>query len=84
MPYVSKHVPTKLIKRYRAIYGVHYNIGHFFKPHITLGKLKKESDSSTVKSRLGGFSCRFCAREIAIAQINRNHQVTRILKRFRV
>lgn len=84
MPWLPKRKPTVAERSARRRYGVHYNIGARFRPHVTLAKLVHEHDARLVASSLGKHHMSFPLREIAICQVNRGHQVTRILKRFRV
>ena len=84
MPYISKKSPSPLRQRYRRQFGVHYNIGRYFRPHITLAKLKNKSDSRMIAKRLGAFKFNFVITNVAVAQVNNYGQVTRIIKKFRI
>ena len=84
MPYTSSYPLTPLRRFYRQRFGVHYNMGRFFKPHFTLAKYKSLTDTKAVSLRLKHFKPSFFVNTLAVTEVNRYHQVTRIIKRFRV
>jgi len=84
MPWVHKRKPTKLERNNRSKYGVSYNIGKSFWPHFTLGQMSNEKDAKVVVVRLKGFDFSFKADTVALCEVNFWHQVTRVLKKFRI
>ena len=84
MPYASSKPLPKLRRIYRKRFGVHYNIGPFFRPHLTLAKYRNVTDARAVALQLNVNSLKFHTDTLALAQINRRHQVTKILKKFKV
>ncbi len=85
MPWTPVRPPTKLERYFHKRYGTQ----HVFRlktPHVTLVvRIENKADVQQVAKRLKKimrFS--FTTNEIAICEVNWNHQVTRILKRFRV
>ena len=83
MPWTSTKLPTKLESYFRKKYGTQHVLG-LKSPHFTLVRLKNKADSQMVARRLSSFKFEFIASEVAICEVNFWHQVTRILKRFRV
>lgn len=84
MPYTSSYQLTPLRKFYRQRFGVHYTIGRFYRPHFTLAKYQSHAEARAVALRLRSLSFRFTPGNLAVAEVNRYHQVTRIIKRFKV
>jgi hypothetical protein len=84
MPWTSKgRMPTKLEVLYRQRYGTQHLL-KFFNPHLTLGMFIEADAAKIVARKLSKLRCTFVADTIAIAEVNRLHQVTRVIKILRV
>jgi len=84
MPWTSTHEPTQSQLNKRKRYGTQLNIGSSFKPHFTLAKCKEKDDALKVIKRIGKLNFRFMTSTIGLCEVNYNHQVTKILKKFKV
>ena len=75
---------TKLEVQYLNKYGSPFIFQNFW-PHVTIGKVKSLTDKHQildclVKNKLSSFKCD----TIALTETNKNHQVTKILKIFKL
>ncbi len=84
IPWIPKRAPTELEKFNRKTYGTHYCIGQGFKPHFTLVKLKSRLGAKVVYQRIKINKFSFKADTIAVCEINRYGQVTKVLKTFKL
>ena len=83
MPFTSKRKATKLEKQYRKDFGSRH-ILKLFRPHITLAMLKHKDDARAVERKWRGLKLNFTPDEVAITEVNYWHQVTRIIKKFKL
>ena len=76
--------PTPLQKRYLKKYGVG-NVLEFFSPHFTLGKIKNANDTKKLLALLSKSKFKsFLATRLALAKVDDNHQVTKVIKEFKL
>lgn len=80
MPSISKKL-NKLEKFYRRKYGSRHLL-KFFRPHFTLGMIKKDTDLERIIKRMRPLKMKFHADIVAITEVNFWHQVTRVIKKF--
>ncbi|MFA4818380.1 MAG: hypothetical protein WC621_00905 [Patescibacteria group bacterium] len=83
MPWTPIDLPTKLEKYFRKKYGTQHVL-RLKEPHFTLVCLKNKTDVQIVAKRLSNMRVKFIVKEVAICEVNFWHQVTRILKRFKI
>ncbi len=83
MPWTAKRKPTALERTYRKKYGSKH-ILKLFAPHLTLAALKNDPDANLVSQKIKKIKFNFTADTLAIGQVNFWHQVTRILKKFKL
>ena len=84
IPWIPKRLPTKLQKYNREKYGTHYCIGKGFVPHFTMVKLKNDVVAEVVGQRMKNIKFSFLSSTIAVCQINKYGQVTKVLKTFKL
>ncbi|MFA4937185.1 MAG: hypothetical protein WC575_02785 [Patescibacteria group bacterium] len=82
MPPWSHRNLTRKEKENRKKYGVS-NSPYVYKPHLTIGKFDSKC-VGLVSKFLQNIRLSFKADTIAICQVNKNWQVTRIIKQFKV
>ena len=75
---------TVLQRSYIKKYGVG-NILKYFGPHITLGHVYKIKDQNKILKLVGQIKFQnFIAKRLAVAQVNKYHQVYKIIKEYKV
>lgn len=84
IPWIPKRAPDKLQKNNRLKYGTHYCIGKGFAPHFTMVKLKNEADTKIVYKKMKIKDFNFMGDTVAVCQINKYCQVTKVLKTFKL
>lgn len=84
IPWIPKHLPNSRQKYNRQKYGTHYCIGPGFNPHFTMVKLKQAAEAAIVADRLKPIKFSFWGKTIAVCQITKYGQVTKVLKTFKL
>lgn len=84
MPWNSKEKPKGPALKKRLKYGTQHNIGKTFVPHFTVFAAPDETSAQKILKKLESFKFSFRGDTIAICRVNSNHQVTKILKTFRL
>lgn len=84
MPWTSENNPTALQRRNRKKYGTQHNIGKAFRPHFTMFKLKDERHTNQIVAKMDKIKFSFIGDTIAICEVDFWHQVTRVLKTFKL
>ncbi len=83
MPWPGLSELTALKKNYRRKYGSSHLL-KLFNPHITVGLFRNEKDAQRVATALKKIEFQFLTETIAITEVNFWHQVTKILKTFKL
>ncbi len=82
------HLPPKNPNELHKVYFKKYGVGNilkFFDPHITMGSLKNLKDSKSVLQFLSKTKFKtFTADRVALTKVDVNHQVTKIIKEFKL
>ena len=82
MPWTEDYPPTKQAISNRKKFG--NNGGRSFKPHFTIGVAKSAVDAKEIVDVLKPVKIKFISNQIAVCEVNFWHQVTRVLKKFRI
>lgn len=85
MPWASQKLPTRREAINRKRFGTEYNVSAAtFRPHFTLAMFKDPSDAQGAFQMLNNIKFKFTADTIAICEVNFWHQVTRVIKTFKL
>lgn len=84
MPWSPSRPPTKLEKKRREKYGTQWNVEGYFHPHFTMARFKNPNDGQEVVKKMSSIKFDFLADTIAICEVNFYHQVTRVIKEFKL
>ncbi|MBI2356362.1 MAG: threonylcarbamoyl-AMP synthase [Candidatus Doudnabacteria bacterium] len=82
MPVTSKHVSKQGLE-YRKNFGSRHILKNFY-PHITLAMFKNPLDAKAIAQKWKGLRLNFVPQEVAITEVNFWHQVTRVIKKFKL
>ena len=83
MPWTPGRQPSTLEKEYREKYGTQHILKNF-SPHISLVKLANPVDAEKVLYKIGKIDFDYSVNDFAVAKVNFWHQVTNIIKEFRL
>ncbi|MCL5666241.1 MAG: 2'-5' RNA ligase family protein [Patescibacteria group bacterium] len=78
------HKFSKQDRKYIYKYGTTWSVEKNFKPHFTLGRMASEKSTQTALDRIKDLEVDFVADTVALAAINNNGQVTKVLKTFKL
>ncbi|MBI4054300.1 MAG: hypothetical protein HY397_03155 [Candidatus Doudnabacteria bacterium] len=84
MPWTSAGRPKLWEQKNRERYGTQHNIGKTFRPHFTLAILKDHQAAAQATNQLKNLKFSFSAGTIAVCEVNWWHQVTRVIKTFKL
>lgn len=82
MPSTTKKLTT-WDREYFRKYGSRHLLGNF-RPHFTLAQLRNEKDIDKLDKRLWNIRFKFLADTVAVTEVNKYWQVTKILKTFKL
>jgi 2'-5' RNA ligase len=84
MPWSGKKPPAGLDKKLRIKYGTQHNIGKRFVPHFTIAEFRDPEITDRLVTILKSINFSFLADTVAICEVNRQHQVVRVIKKFKL
>jgi hypothetical protein len=84
MPWNPKRAPNKTELRLRKKYGTQHNVEGRLQPHFTIAEFLNGADAQYVWEKLKSLRFSFVGNTVAICEVNRWHQVTRIIKKFKL
>ncbi|MFA4818379.1 MAG: hypothetical protein WC621_00900 [Patescibacteria group bacterium] len=82
MPWTEDYPPTKQAINNRKRLG--NNGGRSFKSHFTIGVAKSAVDAKEIVDVLKPVKMKFISNQIAVCEVNFWHQVTKVLKKFKI
>jgi ssDNA-binding Zn-finger/Zn-ribbon topoisomerase 1 len=83
-PWYKNYPFSKLDKSYIKKYGSYWSVGKNFDPHLTMVKYKVPADGPKMIKKMGRFGFKFLADTVAVCEINKNGQVIKVIKKFKL